>query len=431
MSGLWDERAPRRTCPGAEVTNGAESLSAADKTARAGYQSGAPARECSAARSAAGHLDVPVHLFDQRLDGVELQRGALVVDEFQAHQVPVEVQVVVAVHIGLDGTQGRSGYPVDSVRAPRSVGREGRVGADGDGGRGTGQRRDPEVAGILLGDGEVSGVDTVRRDQAGRRRAEVRRREAELAPSAEAVVDHVGDRVQPTQSLVRGVHVALEQVAADPRGGDATGAGAVRTELVDGHDLEAVPLAELAHGLDGPRVAPAEQRILAEHHALHTQTLDQEDAHEVLGRVLREVDSELQVQDAVHPGQQEQTVTVLVAGEQGGADGVAHHVPRMRPEGERHRSERAGLGMMAQLIEHEAVSAMDPVVVADRDRGGSELSGHLLDGVPDGDAGHDAVMSFRGPDAPSRCVQSAQGAQSSRGSARRGRRGTEDRRCTL
>lgn len=94
-------------------------------------------------------------------------------------------------------------------------------------------------------------------------------------------------------------------------------AGAVRTELVDGHDLEAVPLAELAHGLDGPRVAPAEQRILAEHHALHTQTLDQEDAHEVLGRVLREVDSELQVQDAVHPGQQEQTVTVLVAGEQG------------------------------------------------------------------------------------------------------------------
>src|SRR5699024_8744533 len=39
--------------------------------------------------------------------------------------------------------------------------------------------------------------------------------------------------------------------------------------------------------------------------------------------------------------------------------------------------------------------AMDPVVVADRHRGGAEVGGHLLDGVPDGDSGHDAVMSFR------------------------------------
>src|SRR5699024_8973893 len=50
MSGLWDERARRRTGPEAGTTVGADTLSAADVTAREGYQPVTSLRERSASR---------------------------------------------------------------------------------------------------------------------------------------------------------------------------------------------------------------------------------------------------------------------------------------------------------------------------------------------------------------------------------------------
>src|SRR5690606_13616982 len=124
--------------------------------------------------SAAGHLDVLGHLLHERVDRVELQRGALELDELQAHGVAVEVEVVVAQHVGLDGAAGRA------------IGLEGGVGADGDRRRGAGQRLVARVRGVLGGDRRIAGVDAVGGDQALRPRAQVRRGEAELAPAAEA-----------------------------------------------------------------------------------------------------------------------------------------------------------------------------------------------------------------------------------------------------
>src|SRR5699024_11685196 len=85
--------------------------------------------------SAAGRLGVPVHLLDQRVDRVELQRGPLERDELEPHHVAVEVEIVIPVHVRLDGASGRA------VRL------EGGVGADRDGGRGPGERLDAEVRG--------------------------------------------------------------------------------------------------------------------------------------------------------------------------------------------------------------------------------------------------------------------------------------------
>src|SRR5699024_11710000 len=84
---------------------------------------------------------------------------------------------------------------------------------------------------------------------------------------------HVGDGVEAAQRLVGGLHLALQQGAADPGGGDAPGARPLGTELVDRDDVEAEGPAQLPHRADVSRVAAPEQRVLPEHDALHPQAL--------------------------------------------------------------------------------------------------------------------------------------------------------------
>src|SRR5699024_880144 len=171
-----------------------------------------------------------------------------------------------------------------------------RVRPDGDGRGGPGQRGDVGMGGVLLDDGEVTGVDAVGRDQPSGLRTEVRGGEAELTTTLVPSVDDRGDGVEPAQHPGGLAHLALQQGLTDGGGGDAPAVGPLRTEVGDGDHLEVVAPAELAHGVDRAGIGASEQGVLSEHDGPHTQPFDHEDPHEVLGRMHRELAGELQVQ---------------------------------------------------------------------------------------------------------------------------------------
>ena len=207
----------------------------------------------------------------------------------------------------------------------------------------------------------------------------------DLAGLRDAIADQGGDPakinpVVPTQQPRGLLDVAGGQQLPDPGGGEATGflpVLAVGGEILHHDDVEAVPAAQLPHGLQIPGVVSAEAHVRADHHGLRAQGIHEGLPDEVLGRGPGELQGVGQQQQGVQPGVGHQQPAVVPPHDRVVRPVGAVHLGRVRVEGDRHRAGPPGAGLIHHLREHAHVPAVHAVEVADGDHAGTEVLGHL------------------------------------------------------